>query len=820
MTAFIRQFALAIALGVAVFVVANYSMSFPQSSQGISSIWLTNGLPVAALLRSPRRDWPWLIAAAMLGNAAALAYRLDIAPPIILYRITSNALQYCLCAYLLRRQLGENIDIAEPSHLLGIVTAGALTTCLKLGYLIAGYSVLQPETIFRAEDIFAWMFNNSLGLFVLLFPILAITSKPEFETRPFDFVGGVFLLILAGSLYLVFGPLSFPGVYIIIPPLMLLAWRHGLRGAGVGALFTIAAAAALSQLGGGGIAGKLIAAGYSPIMRGAYLELFFSVAILTSLPLAVAHGRQQRMGNALADALAASEKRAKLLAKSEAAATQAKDRMRAIIETSTDIICTLDGEGRFVDISENCEALWGWRRELLIGRLCTDFMHPDDRATTAEDYLRRIQGLPRKTPRNSYVRPDGTLVPMLWSATWAEKEQLCHCVGRDMTEHDALEAQAQQAQRMESIGQLTGGVAHDFNNLLTIIIGSSETLAAQLDQPPQRKLAELILRASERGGQLTRQLLAFARRQPLEPRSFNVEAVVEAAEPLIRRGIGGAIRLVIERPSNAACAYADPVQTEAAILNLCINARDAMPDGGKITVAIENIRFAEEFVAGRTEVEPGDYVAIRISDTGTGIAPEVVDRIFEPFFTTKEMGRGTGLGLSMVYGFVKQSQGYLDLDTELGRGTTFSLYLPASASDIVSVGDERAVDDEIEGGSENVLVVEDDDMVRVHVRAQLENLGYRVIEAPDGPSAMAILEGRDDIDLLFTDIIMPGGMNGRELGERAAARWRHLRILYTSGYTSDALTENGRLLEGVTLLSKPYSKRQLSEKVRKVLDEV
>jgi signal transduction histidine kinase len=390
---------------------------------------------------------------------------------------------------------------------------------------------------------------------------------------------------------------------------------------------------------------------------------------------------------------------------------------------------------------------------------------------------------------------------------------------RDISFNVEAERRMRELQKMETIGQLSGGIAHDFNNLLTIVIGSSETLAEQLDEPAQKKLAELILRASERGGQLTRQLLAFARRQPLEPRSFDVGAMIEAAEPLIRRGIGGAVELAIDNPPDMAPAYADPAQTEAAILNLCINARDAMPDGGLLTITIENVAFSEEFAAGQVEVRAGNYVAIRISDTGTGIPPDVVDHIFEPFFTTKERGRGTGLGLSMVYGFVKQSGGYVDLDTELGAGTVFTLYLPASDSNVDS-DDQRIHEGEIEGGNENVLIVEDDDLVRAHVRTQLEGLGYQVVEAADGPTALAILEVRDDIDLLFTDIIMPGGMNGRELGKRAAARWRHLRVLYTSGYTSDALTADGRLLEGVTLLSKPYSKRQLSEKVRKVLDEV
>ena len=819
-TALFRQIALPWALCAAVFVVANYSMTFPRSPQGISSIWLTNGLPLAALLRSPRRQWPWLIAAAMIGNAAALVYRLDTSALVTAYRACGNAAQYTLCAYVLRRRLGDHIDIAEPAHLIWIGMAGALTTCFKLAWLIIGYGVIEPATVFHAPDVVAWLFNNSLGLFVLLFPILAITSGSEFAARKIDAVGGFFLLILGGTLFLVFGPFSFPGVYMIIPPLMLLAWRHGLRGAGIGALLTIIMAAGLSQLGSGGIAGKLVTAGYSPIMRGAYLELFFSVAILSSIPLAVARTRQQRMDMALEGALLASQQRAAQLAESEAAALDARERLRTIIETSTDIICTLDREGRFVEISENCEALWGWPRASLLGKFSIDFMHPDQRAAARRNFGLRTQGSTPPAPRYNYVRPDGTLVPMFWSATWIEKDQVCHCVGRDMTQHDALQAQANIAQRMEAIGQLTGGVAHDFNNLLTVVIGSSATLADELSEPRHRRLAELVLRAARQGGELTRQLLAFARRQALAPQAFDINRLLDDNAALIRRTLGADLDFSIRQTGGLRPVYADPNQTEAAILTLCINARDAMPDGGKLVVETKNAQLSQDFVRDHPEAESGDYIAIRVRDTGTGMTPDIVTRIFEPFFTTKEAGKGTGLGLSMVYGFVKQSGGYIDVESEPGRGTTFTLYLPVT--DAAAELTDPFVEGEgaIEGGSENVLIVEDDDLVREHARGVFEGLGYQVTVASTGAEALSILEAHDDIDLLFTDVVMPGGMNGRQLAETATARWPWLRVLYTSGHARDALSQDGRLVDGVTLLPKPYSKRELSEKARKVLDEV
>ncbi|RYH04695.1 MAG: hypothetical protein EON57_09225, partial [Alphaproteobacteria bacterium] len=295
MRALFRQIALPLALCVAVFIVASYSMSLPRSSEGISSIWLTNGLPLAALLRSPRRQWPWLVAAAMIGNAAALLYRLDTGALLTAYRATGNAVQYTLCAYILRRRFGGHIDITQPTELIWIGLVGMLTTGIKLAWIIAGYGVIEPAMVFLSANILPWLFSNSLGLFVLLFPILAVTAPREGATDRIDALGALFLAILGGALFLVFGPPNFPAFFLILPPLMLLAWRHGLRGAGIGTLFTIIMAAGLSQIDEGGITGKLVTAGFSPLLRGAYLELFFTVAILCSLPPAVARARQQRV---------------------------------------------------------------------------------------------------------------------------------------------------------------------------------------------------------------------------------------------------------------------------------------------------------------------------------------------------------------------------------------------------------------------------------------------------------------------------------------------------------------------------------------------
>ena len=492
------------------------------------------------------------------------------------------------------------------------------------------------------------------------------------------------------------------------------------------------------------------------------------------------------------------------------------DRWQNFFEISLDIICSLDEEGRILDISDNVERVLGWAPSALLGHSFGEFIHPEDRDAARQNFRLRTMGQPFVARMNRYLRADGSYVPMSWSFTWSARERIGHCIGRDMSDQAELEAKINLARRMDAIGQLTGGVAHDFNNLLTIILGSSEALLGELGDARLRNLAGLILQAAERGAELTKRLLAFGRLQPLEPCAFDANQLLTTMEPLIARTMGEKLALEIVTAPDLRLAFADPAQTEAAIFSLCLNARDAMPEGGRLTVETANMMLADL----RDVAPAGDYVVIRVSDTGIGIAPELMERIFEPFFTTKEAGKGSGLGLSMVYGFVQQSKGHIKVESTLGQGVVVELCLPASSAEIGPRDLPVASAPRIFGGSENILVVEDDDLVRAHVQAKLEGLGYQVALAANGADALGILERRDDIDLLFTDVVMPGGMNGRQLCEAAVGRWPWLRILYTSGYSQDVLNENGRLMEGIHLLAKPYTNSQLSEKIRQVLDEI
>jgi signal transduction histidine kinase len=381
-------------------------------------------------------------------------------------------------------------------------------------------------------------------------------------------------------------------------------------------------------------------------------------------------------------------------------------------------------------------------------------------------------------------------------------------------EIEATESQVRQAQKMEAIGQLTGGVAHDFNNILTVIIGTIEILSeAVKDRPQLAQITNMMGAAAARGADLTQHLLAFARRQPLQPRSVDVNALVVEAARLLRPTLGEQIEIESMLAHDSAPALIDPSQLSTAILNLALNARDAMPDGGKLTLETKNVVLDDNYAAMNSEVTPGNYVLIAVSDTGEGIPASLLDKVFEPFFTTKDIGRGSGLGLSMVYGFVKQSNGHIRIYSEEGHGTTVKLYLPQAAGVADALPAEAGIS-EIERGDESILIVEDDALVREYVVAQISRLGYDTLAASNGAEALAIVDGPERIDLLFTDVIMPGSMNGRQLAIEAQKRRPGLKILFTSGYTENAIVHHGRLDAGVLLLPKPYLSADLARLIR------
>jgi signal transduction histidine kinase/CheY-like chemotaxis protein len=389
---------------------------------------------------------------------------------------------------------------------------------------------------------------------------------------------------------------------------------------------------------------------------------------------------------------------------------------------------------------------------------------------------------------------------------------------RQRTAIDELNQKLTQSQKMEAMGQLTGGVAHDFNNLLTVILGNAEHLAERL--APHKELstiAESIATAAERGSDLTRSLLAFARKQPLMPKDIDIGRKIVGMEPLLRRTLGEHIECEFRLDRELWQASVDPGQLASALLNLVLNARDAMPSGGKLTVEVQNTTLGESDVDVSGEARPGEYVMVAVSDTGTGMTPEVASRAFEPFFTTKEVGKGTGLGLSMVYGFARQSGGSMQIRSEPEHGTVVRLFFRRVGTPRTSAA-PAAEARTSPTGSETILVVEDDDMVRKYVEGELQALGYRVIVTRNAPAALAILRGSDKVDLLFTDVVMPGGMFGTELAKEAARLRPGLKILLTSGHTDHPIDATDGVGREVRILNKPYRRHDLASMLRSVLN--
>ncbi len=494
-----------------------------------------------------------------------------------------------------------------------------------------------------------------------------------------------------------------------------------------------------------------------------------------------------------------------------------KNRYEHLVDASPDLICSLDRQGRFVDVGARSQPLLGYAPGDLSGTALASLLEGED----AEGLDRLLDdvfaGHAAREATWQMVRPDGGRVRVTWSLAWSATDELFVAVGRDTTRQFSLEMQANRSQRLGSVGQLTGGVAHDFNNLLTVILGNAEQLGEELKgQPALAPLAQMIGGAAQRGAELTQRLLAFAGRQALEPESVDTNRLVADMDGLLRRALGEHVEIETVRGDGLWPALVDPAQLENALLNLCLNARDAMPAGGRLRISTANTHLDSEYADREFNAAAGDYVQLAVSDTGGGISPEHLQHVFEPFYTTKEAGKGTGLGLSMVYGFIKQSRGYLTLHSDLGRGTTVAMYLPRA--DVAAVVDKTPAGSPGEGGSATILLVEDDEMVRRYASHQLAALGYGVIEAANGTAAIEVVQSKVHIDLLFTDVVMPGGLSGHQLAEAARAVRPALKVLYTSGYAENVIVHHGRLDAGVRLLKKPYHRADLARQVRDALD--
>lgn len=501
----------------------------------------------------------------------------------------------------------------------------------------------------------------------------------------------------------------------------------------------------------------------------------------------------------------------------EQAMREYSERLELITDNLPVLIAYVDSEERYKFVNRQCRQWYARTAADIIDRRVAD-IHPDNYARFAERFDRVKQGRPvefddRLTYPDGVTRdiratylphkaPDGTVVGIF-------------SLVEDMTEVKQAEERARQSQKMEAVGQLTGGVAHDFNNLLAVIIGNAEILVEDLGEDDPSPKA--ILRAARRGTELTQRLLAFSRRQPLDPQSVDLGNLAVGMTGMLRRTLGETIEIDIAAEAGLWPAMADAGQVENALLNLAINARDAMPGGGRLTIECMNARVEDAYLEGKPDASPGEFAVLAVSDTGVGMPPSVLEHVFEPFFTTKEVGRGTGLGLSMIYGFAKQSGGHVSICSEEGRGTTVKLYLPRAGGRAVPCKPEDLAN--LPGGhGETVLLLEDDDDVRALAARILEGLNYRVIEAARAEAALQALADTAHVDLLLSDVVLPGQMNGPDFARQARLTYPGLKILFMSGYPAEAARRNGFVdLGGAPLLRKPLDRRYLAEALRTAL---
>lgn len=508
--------------------------------------------------------------------------------------------------------------------------------------------------------------------------------------------------------------------------------------------------------------------------------------------------------------------------------TMNESRLQALVDTVLDTLVDgliiIDRTGRVQVYNRACEKLFGYQSAEVVGNNVKMLMPPNIEREH-DQYLinyqttgiRKIIGISREVVGQ---RKDGSTFPMHLAVGEATHlgEPIYVGIIRDLSERDQVESQLRQSQKMEAVGQLAGGLAHDFNNILMLISVNVEALLDQEVPARTRERLEQIEKSASRAAELTQQLLAYSRRQPLQPRLTDLNELVFATSKLLGRTLGEHIEIEAILADDLWITNVDRTQLETSLVNLSLNARDAMPGGGQLLIETRNVILDQDYVSQNPDVAVGAYAMLAVTDTGTGIPPDALEKVFEPFFTTKEVGRGTGLGLSMVYGFIKQSNGHIKVYSELNRGTSIKMYLPRADGTVEAQPVASAAS--LATGNERLLVVEDNADVRARICEILRGLGYTVDEAADGMAGLMQCESaQPSYDLLLTDVVMPGPIGGKALADAVSSRWPDTPIVFMSGYTEDAITHQGRLEAGVRLLAKPFRRHELAQMIRQALDE-
>ena len=785
------------ALFIAVYVVvATLGLRYATIGPSISPVWPPTGLALAGLLLLGLRYWPAVLVAAFLAN-------LPTGIPILASAgiASGNALEALLGAYLLRRFSGPSIAFEDFGSVRALVAIAAPVAALASATI--GVTTLVLTQVVSASGFLAawglWWAGDYLGALVVT-PVL-LTWVRRFDLRrreTLELLATVTGAVLATAI--IFGNLIPPSFlqpaqypYLLFPFVVAAALRFGPRGASAMTL-TVALLAVLYTVRGGG---PFVM--HSVPSTDAALLIYIDVLAITGLILGPGVARRLRAERAL---------------------REAHGHLQAVINSAPLAIYTADAKGDVRSWNPAAAALYGWAaNEVLGGPLAVLFGDADDERVLRDRVFRRetLRGIETEARRR-----DRTSFTVSLAAAPLDDAQGrvtgALFIAADLTQVRQLEVQYRQAQKMEAVGRLAGGIAHDFNNLLTAILGSTGLLLESIEPDSRtRPDVEEIEKAAKRAAGLTRQLLVFSRQQVLEPRILDVNAVVADLQRMLGRLIGEDIALHAKLTPGVGAVQADPGQLQQAIVNLVVNARDAMPRGGRLTIETADVELDARQLEAHALTQPGKYVLLAVHDTGVGMDTATRARLFEPFFTTKEPGYGTGLGLATVYSIVKQSGGYIWAYSELGHGTTFKIYLPR-----VTGTPESAVWESTPAplavGSETVLVVEDQAEVRRLTTRVLEARGYTVLAAGGGGEAVQLAQHYlKRIDLLLTDVVMPG-INGREVAVRLTAQRRDLKVLFVSGYTGEAIRQHGLLEMGAAFLQKPFTPDGLARKVRDVLD--
>jgi len=798
----LRWLARALALAAAYFLVAKIGLRYATIGPSISPVWPPTGLAVAALALLGPGYWPAILLGAFLANATTSI------PVLAAVGIAcGNAVEATVAAYLLRSRAGQHLaldDLLGVRTLVGVAApVGALAsaavgvTSLWLAHVVAGAGVWSALALWWAGDYLGALVVAPVFLTWLTWAGPAgvrIGRRTALEMSLL--VGGAVVATMA-----IFGGLlpasllpqaQYP--YLLFPFVIGAALRFGPRGASLLTMTVATLAVGYTVRGGGPFVMQTVPSTDTALL------LYIGILAITGLSLGPATARRERAERAL---------------------REANEHLAAVIQSSPLAIYTLDPTSTVQTWNRAAEALYGWQAEEVIGRPLPTIAQDREDHRRLRDRVLRGEAL--RGVEVTRRRKDGTSVNISLSVAplhdAAGRVTGMLSIAADVTEMRQLEVQYRQAQKMEAVGRLAGGIAHDFNNLLTAIIGTTALVLEDLGLESRARLdIQEIEKAAKRAAGLTRQLLIFSRQQVLEPRALDLNALVGNLEKMLHRLIGEDIELRTKPAALLGAVRADPGQLEQAIVNLVVNARDAMPKGGRLTIETADVELDRSYVAAHVPTQPGPYVLLAISDTGVGMDGATKARLFEPFFTTKEPGRGTGLGLATVYGIVKQSGGYIWAYSELGHGTTFKIYLPRVAETAQAPESTPSPPTPV-GGSETVLVVEDQDEVRRLTKRVLEARGYTVLAARNGAEALEIV-GRHatQIHLMITDVVMPG-MNGRELAQLACARRSDLKVLYVSGYTGEAVLQHRLLEPGVAFLQKPFTPDALARKTREVLDD-